>query len=523
MNQNNVYQAAVHYLELELPIIPLCSVDHQGMSDKHKERCKTPGKAPILKQWSKHTHTTREELDGWFQQNGHINLGLVLGNTKDWNLVGVDINGALGEKTWQDLLLKHKTPDTWEFKTGGGRRLLYVLPEGLKTKKKKVCWSEGHEELAFLAQGQQTVMPPSKHASGNNYMWIEGRSPKDIDIESAPDWIIDLIGQFDEPSLSDIESIPNFYGEPLSAPTSIQEFSNTTAEGSRSDYLTRFVGSLCADKSIPQDTVLMTALQQNIIHCDPPLTTEEVTAMVGSIFESEQRKRKARETRIKRRTETTPRVAAELFHKQLEEKGVFLTYFLERDQFYSTTFKQGPWTIVNPRYIVEQIETMLHELDPQAARKNRILEVMDALKSRLCRIDDGSDLDIGRSPNLKYIITEDGMLDWEANELVPWDPKILTTLLIHAKWSADDDADYTKAEKAWQAALHSWVDEEDTMKFLQEYIGYCLLPTCGMRTATFLYGDGANGKSLFLDIIAELFEGHVTHTQPAALARTRDR
>lgn len=47
--------------------------------------------------------------------------------------------------------------------------------------------------------------------------------------------------------------------------------------------------------------------------------------------------------------------------------------------------------------------------------------------------------------------------------------------------------------------------DEDTRDFLQEFVGYCLLPDTSMQVALFLLGLGANGKSTFLDVLMKLF------------------
>lgn len=515
MNDQLMLEAAKQYIEMELPIIPLCCHNHQGMSNQHKERCKSPGKSPILKQWTKHTYTDEEQLQEWFNKNPHINIGLVLGQTDCWNLVGIDIDGDLGEQMWEELCRTSEVPETWEFYTGNGRRLLFKLPDGLRTKKHKVCWKEGHEELAFLAKGQQTVLPPSIHPSGKRYSWRPEHSPFDLDIAMAPSWIQERISA---PSgTSGPETIPNFYGETLSRPVTVHEFSQDVYEGSRSDHLARFVGSLCAKRELPKETIIATAMQQNLLHCKPPLSEAEVIAMVESVWQSEQQKHEERLARQRRRQELHPAVLTELFFKTELEKGVHWRYSSDRQKFYRTTTEQGPWVQQSDEQVEAYVQEFLLQQDPVLGTSSKRSELIKALRLYIMNhYGDGREFDIGRYPNLKYIALPNGLLDWQKGELIPWDPKFKHTTMIAATWNPD--CVNSEPAKVWQDALHSWLPDEQTIRFLQEYIGYALLPSCKMRTAVFLYGEGANGKSLFIDVILKLFQYSYTVAQPQTLA-----
>jgi P4 family phage/plasmid primase-like protien len=502
------------YLNFELPIIPLCSHNHRGCSDIHKEKCKTPGKAPILKQWSKHATTTEDEVEGWFNSNRYINLGLVLGQTQDWNLVGVDIDGQLGETTFQELSRQQTVPDTWEYITGGGRRLLYMLPMGLKTKKNKVDWKEGHEELAFLAQGQQTVLPPSVHPSGKLYQWTDGHSPFDIDIADAPQWIIDIVQENLNKSVDNIENLPNFE---QSRPVVLEENEQDLIEGNRSNGLTRLVGSLCAKRNLPMDTIVATTMNWNIQHVKPPLPESDVRAMVQSIWDSEMTKHQQMLARQRRRQELNPAALTELFVAKQANEGIFYKYFQDRGRLYQTNNINGPWTMCSDEQVKADIHTFLQEQDAALATMSKCLEILQQVQIWCTKeYGDGSDLDVGRHPNTKTIDTQNGVLEWETGNLLPWSKDFSHTIQFNAIW--DPEAKKSKAYHVWDEALHSWLDQDETIMFLQEYIGYALLPTCKMRTAVFLHGEGANGKSLFLDIVQLLFQSCYHITQPKALA-----
>lgn len=149
------------------------------------------GKQPQITGWQKRGVPTKEELDDWSRKYPNPNVGLVLGQAS--GLVGIDADGQEGLTRLKEVS-KGDLPDTWTFKTpGGGIRFLYRIPKG-KILKKYVESLEGeHSELALLGEGQQTIMPPSIHPNGKEYVWMKGKGPSSIEVAEAPRWMIDLM------------------------------------------------------------------------------------------------------------------------------------------------------------------------------------------------------------------------------------------------------------------------------------------------------------------------------------------
>ncbi|MBF0898465.1 MAG: hypothetical protein HXK58_09345, partial [Campylobacter concisus] len=67
----------------------------------------------------------------------------------------------------------------------------------------------------------------------------------------------------------------------------------------------------------------------------------------------------------------------------------------------------------------------------------------------------------------------------------------------------------------WNKFLRDIMSDEDDMKTLMEFIGYCFLPSHEFESFLFLYGkSGANGKSVILDTIRNFFgEDNVSSLQ----------
>ncbi len=260
-------EAALEYLRLGWSPLCLCPPDHVGVGSWHK--CGSPGKVPVGP-WKVYQEKAADESTirhCWARQrNG--NVGLALGPAS--GLVGVDIDGPDAEKELATLS-GGDLPATLEFTSGKGRRLLYAIPEGvtLRTTHQDV---KEKRPLSFLAQGSQTVMPPSRHASGRRYEWVEGRGPGDIEAAPAPAWLVTHL-RADEPAgprpsrrrpaaaLGDGEKIP---------------------AGRRNIILASLAGSM-RHRGLAAEAIDAALQVVNAQSCDEPLPGEEVRGIAASI------------------------------------------------------------------------------------------------------------------------------------------------------------------------------------------------------------------------------------------------
>ncbi len=177
--QFNIFQKMREYAEIGLAVMP----------------CK--GKQPLLPNWQNRDVPTPEEIDQWEQQFPCPNIGLVLGSRV--GIVRIDVDGMeaqqyLAEMSGSDL------PDTWTYQSSKtGWAYLYRVENELSLKKYSQKFPGKHSELAILADGQQTILPPSIHPNGSIYEWLPGKSPKDISLADAPQWILDLLTRQNRP------------------------------------------------------------------------------------------------------------------------------------------------------------------------------------------------------------------------------------------------------------------------------------------------------------------------------------
>lgn len=179
-----IRRAAMEWAEADYPVLPL---------RPHDDKRQGAGKAPLIAEWQKQKSVSTEEMAELIDRYPEMNVGLATGSTS--GLVGIDRDGQGGEQ-----ILMEKSggdlPTTWAFNTpGGGMRHLYRLPDGFRSRSRSFpVEGKEHEECSLLADGRQTVLPPSIGPNGGIYAWLEGCSPYDMDEATmSPDWLLNLI------------------------------------------------------------------------------------------------------------------------------------------------------------------------------------------------------------------------------------------------------------------------------------------------------------------------------------------
>lgn len=98
-----------------------------------------------------------------------------------------------------------------------------------------------------------------------------------------------------------------------------------------------------------------------------------------------------------------------------------------------------------------------------------------------------------------HIVCQNGLLDIRDEELHAYNPKIFISNKINAKYD----------EYAYDESVDMTIDKickgnKELRMLLEEMVGYCLTTTTKFQKAFILYGDGANGKSTFLDMLISL-------------------
>lgn len=133
------------------------------------------------------------------------------------------------------------------------------------------------------------------------------------------------------------------------------------------------------------------------------------------------------------------------------------------------------------------VDKIAREVLGGAYRRNRIAETTAWLQANYT------------DPNLAnkhagLVNVANGMLNWRTGELLPHDPKYLSTIQTPAR--VDPSATCPAIDDFLLTTL-----PPDCIDLALEWIGYCLLPTAKYCKAVMCVGPAANGKSTFLGLL----------------------
>jgi hypothetical protein len=264
-----ILEAALEYAARGWSVLPLCPPSHLGVGKKHRG-CGSPGKRPFFPdreggsgEWKEFQSrpATIEEINRWWESNKYLNVGVALGPVSA--MVGIDVDDEEGDDLLSELA-NGDLPNTWEYTTGKGRRLLYGLPEGV-TVTNQAFKRPGTEIeiLRIMSRGGQVVLPPSVHPNESIYRWRFGKSPDEIPLAPAPEWMRSPVARENEHIVRPAE------GELIT-------------EGGRNNYLTSLAGTMRKHGS-DEETILAALLSTNERRLDPPLSDAEIKSIARSM------------------------------------------------------------------------------------------------------------------------------------------------------------------------------------------------------------------------------------------------
>lgn len=166
-----------------LPVVPIHAM-RRGQCGCGRPDCPKPGKHPRAQHGFKSATRSPEDVRLAFRQE--CNIGIATG--RDAGLWVLDVDGADGAASLAALVAAHGAlPATVECLTGGGGRHLYFrYPETRRVRNSVRKLGAG---LDTRSEGGGVVAPPSRHASGNAYEWVPGRSPSEAALADAPAWL----------------------------------------------------------------------------------------------------------------------------------------------------------------------------------------------------------------------------------------------------------------------------------------------------------------------------------------------
>lgn len=118
----------------------------------------------------------------------------------------------------------------------------------------------------------------------------------------------------------------------------------------------------------------------------------------------------------------------------------------------------------------------------------------------------------------EYLNCQNGIVNLRNGELMPHVPEFMMTKICLSEYDISQ-----KRPERWLKFLHEVCNgDEDLVHYLQKCVGYSLTGSNREQCAFFLYGIGNNGKSTFLDTIADMLGGYAANAQPDTLMMRKD-
>lgn len=450
--------------------------------------CTKPAKHPITVHGFKDASCDSACIDKWVEKYPNANWGIATGIIS--NLLVVDIDKKTGGyETWDMLRTDHPEPiETITVSTGnGGRHLWFSYPNGFDIRSGQNVLGKG---IDLRANGGYIVAPGSK--TNNEYVFE--LSFDDTSLAEVPAWILDLILQ---PKNHTILQSP---------------LANLVPQGSRHGYLLSLAVRLWHEGR-SQDELSMQLIQSRNNHLssgDHPVTDLEIAQIIDWVMS------------VPRLIEynQTDLGNAERFRDQYQHR---IRWCSKWNQWLVWNGKVwGPddsmFTEKSAHKTIRSIYADATYIEDEDRRKqlvkharasesqSRIQKMLEAAKPYLAINPDAFNQD----PFLLNV--KNGVVDLRTGDLMAHDSERLLTKLI--------DIDYQKGidSPLWHDFLNVVTNRDTQMiEFLQRAVGYTLTGSTDEQCLFFLFGQGANGKTTFIETLRRLFGNYSHRTDAEAL------
>jgi len=248
---------AVKYTTLGWGVIRLHHVLKDGSCSCYRSDCSSIGKHPLDPKGASLPEHDYEKVQRLWEQTPDANIGIVAGTS---NLLILDFDSDEARERFkqiadQDTLdLLRRNPIV---KTGRGWHIYLEDPTGGYSPS---VGTNGDAGIDIRAGVSYVVAPPSNHATGNDYTWIQ--YPKDPPQPPTP-WLDAYIR--------------NRYDKPVR----VYEDGDKITLGGRNKELMSLAGTM-RRRGLTEAAIRAALLAENLTRCSPPLSDTEVSTIARS-------------------------------------------------------------------------------------------------------------------------------------------------------------------------------------------------------------------------------------------------
>jgi putative DNA primase/helicase len=219
------------------------------------------GKLPLINGWPEAATSGIAQLEAWAHQYPACNWGLATGTSS--GLVVIDVDGAEGRASLANLERQGLTlPATLTVTTGrtdGGEHRYYRPQAGVDIRNDQSGKIGPHIDVR--GTGGFVVCPPSIHASGKQYRFIDPSAP----VADLPSWVIERLT----------------VRPPMPSATA-QASPQAVRKGSRTNTLVSLAGTMLR-RGMSLVAIEAALLAENAAKCAPPLPDAKVRTIAADI------------------------------------------------------------------------------------------------------------------------------------------------------------------------------------------------------------------------------------------------
>ncbi len=475
-----VIEEALKYISLGLSPIPLGSITKNELGKKVIEYPKDG--------WKKYRENmaTAAEISEW----KCINLGIVTGK----GLLVLDAD-FYKESFDHELFESFNLPVTPVQETAsGGKQYFFKLPDGLVIKN-DVCIGTKNSGIDIRAEGGMVICSPSKTVYGE-YKWLI--SPFNMPMAEVSPKLLELLTK-DGPG-----------DKSKKIRKKLQELVTLNEGEGRNNAIAALVGKLLP--TAPEDRwdeeILPVALAINKTY-NPPQGDEDVIKTYESIVKKE----KERRLNLKLSIENIKKIETD-FETQIKIKNS-LREILKNNQ------KQGIWVVAEYLISNHNIKTIgnrdntkdiylyrdgVYKVDYGLIREE-ILDITQDLVGSHFREEVMKVIKEKTYKERRYFIIDpslinfkNGVYDIQNKKLLPHSPEYLFLHQIPIIY--DENADCPKIKKFLNEIL-----DEESVRVIQEWFGYCLHRSYFIKKATIFLGERDTGKTTLLKVLEKFLGG----------------
>ena len=415
-------------------------------------------KRPMISGWPKTASTDPKKIENWFSKTDCL-VAILTGPEANLFVVDIDPKGMewLAEN-------EHRMQCERIHETRRGKHFLYRHPQALN--------GATTNTVSKVSEGVDT------RGKGGYIIWwpAEGfESSGDLDDLTEPaSWLTDSL--VDELGAKVIR---------------VNSFASSIPEGGRNNALASFSGSLWA-RGASKESMEEAALLFNEERNNPPLPSEEVRSVVNSI------------SKYDRKNDS---------YSELETEDSFALDFVKFNPDLRYVSLWGKWMRWNQNVWVSDDTLGVFDL----IRKHVRLYVRD--RREFLNAHKVAAIEKFARADRRYAATVD---QWDADDLLLNTPKGIVGLSDGSLRNSDPGFYMSKCTivapgdhaSRWREFLNQVTDgDPDYQAYLQRVIGYAASGSTHEHAMFFLYGEGGNGKGIFLNTIQAIM-GDYAKTAP---------